>query len=135
MVLSLVPVCATIPDDRLLFLAGLGCMGLLAQLFGAWWEKNIEYTGSKIFYIFRNVLIIILIFVHIIIEPSKKICESRFYQKLRPYIDKPASDRVLKPEHEDQVVFILNPPGSFIFYKYAVYEIWNQNNHFYKNFV
>jgi len=45
-VLAAVPPCATLPNDRLLFLVGFGAMGLVALLIGAWFDRRRELSRS-----------------------------------------------------------------------------------------
>lgn len=54
---------------------------------------------------------------------------AQFYQGLRPIIDIPAADPILTPDHQHQVVIVLNTPGSFLFFHYTIVKIFNQHHH------
>ncbi|MCG8571524.1 MAG: hypothetical protein MJB14_15420 [Spirochaetes bacterium] len=130
MVLSLIPVCAAMPDDRLLLLSGIGGMALLALLFKHWFEKSNGYSKKN--RVLSGIMVFILLFIHLILAPLAKLQNSQFYQVLRPVIDQPAADSVLLPDHPDQLVIVLNPPGSFLFFHYTIVKILNQNNQTFK---
>ena len=129
MIVSLFPVTVGMPDGRLLLLAGIGGMGLLAQLFSAWFEKSAVYFQTPAFHIFRRIVVYLLIIVHLIIAPIYKVSGAQFYQGLRPIIDIPAADPILTPDHQHQVVIVLNTPGSFLFFHYTIVKIFNQHHH------
>jgi len=69
MVLSVIPICATFPMDRLLFFVGLGASGLLAQflaaVFGrpAWRPMNLAWRFTAV------ALGSVFVFFHLIIAP------------------------------------------------------------------
>lgn len=48
MLLALLPVCAALPANRLLFFVGLGAMGLLACLLGAVWQRPAQPSGRPL---------------------------------------------------------------------------------------
>jgi hypothetical protein len=127
MIVSLFPVIAAMPDNRLLLLAGIGGMGLLAQFFSAWLEKSAVYRRTTAYRIFGGILVSLLLIIHLIIAPFLKVRGAEFYQSLRPVIDKPAADSNLQPDHHHQVVIVLNTPGSFLFFHYTIAKIFNQN--------
>lgn len=61
--LSLVPACATMPNDRLLLASGLGAMGLLARaLDGAWWSGAATTRGAR-------VGVAVLATLHLVLSP------------------------------------------------------------------
>ncbi len=61
--LSLVPSCATMPNDRLLLASGLGAMGLLARAFDtAWWSDAPTTRGAR-------AVIAVLAGLHLVLSP------------------------------------------------------------------
>lgn len=69
MLLALVPNCATVPNDRLLILVGLGASGLLAMLVGALVDREVNLSASRARHISARVLATVLIFIHGIVAP------------------------------------------------------------------
>jgi hypothetical protein len=66
---SLIPVCTSHPNNRLLFFAGLGAMGLLSQLWHGLVDKADWLLGSRLWLRFANGLVATITAFHIFISP------------------------------------------------------------------
>jgi len=69
MILSIVPITATIPSNRLLLFVGLGAMGLLAQFLTGLVEASVRLPIIRLWRIPAKAIGIILIAFHLIISP------------------------------------------------------------------
>lgn len=65
MTLSLLPVCAVWPSDRLLLCSGLGAFGLLSQLLSVLWTTRAQHSGLTRG--LRTLTIIGIVFIHIVL--------------------------------------------------------------------
>ncbi len=126
MILSVLPICATLPTDRLLTFVGIGAMGLVAQfiyfVFGKtdgrsrlilWRIPAIAFTG-------------IFILIHLIIAPLALPVRAAY-----PMIPKKFSDKLMITEGLDESVVnqdlvIINPPITFLMLQSPM--IWECNN-------
>lgn len=118
--LSLVPMCASEPTDRLLLSAEIGLCGLLAMLLMqvlAWHRLHRGWlaTGAKVF-------IGVVMLVHLVIQPLQTLMMST----MRKHVTAPASyqDALSLPDASQDPyarVILLNPPvGSMAVYYPAV---------------
>jgi hypothetical protein len=69
MVLSLVPACATFPDDRLLYFASFGGMGLMAQFLSAVWQRADWLPSSRIRRLPFAAAFWMLVVFHLVLSP------------------------------------------------------------------
>lgn len=112
MVLSVLPICATFPMDRLLFFVGFGACGLLAQFlaisFGrsAWRPANWPWRGAAV------AIGSVFVLIHLVIAPLLLPARAAFpagpgawYRQLN--LDLPTGPTV---EHQD--VVIVNAPSA-----------------------
>lgn len=112
MVLSVIPICATFPMDRLLFFVGLGAAGLLAQFlvaaFGqpAWRPTKLAWRVSAV------ALGSVFVFFHFIIAPLALPARAAFpagpnVWAKQLHVQVPTDDAV-----ENQDVVIVNAPSA-----------------------
>lgn len=69
MIAAAVPVAATLPASRLLFLAGFGGMGLTAQLLAGFWDREEWLPASNVWRRFASVAVVLLILTHLVLAP------------------------------------------------------------------
>ncbi len=69
MVLAVVPICATLAWDRLLFFVGIGAMGLLAQLLGDLFGASALRPRNRILRLAGISFVLVLVLVHMIMAP------------------------------------------------------------------
>jgi len=129
-VLALIPMCASIPDDRLLIFVGLGGFGLLAQFLNAvhaeadqaralvdWLPTRSVWKASA------NLLYVLFILIHGVISPLTMpftpLRMAQFSERLlgRPAVDLPADSNFAK-----QTVVLVNPPNGLM----ASYIRWRR---------
>jgi hypothetical protein len=113
MILSVLPICATFPSDRLLLFVGIGAMGLVAQLFAVvFCDIPFRLTG-----LLRRIpafsVVLLLVLHHVIIAPL--LLPLRAHPSMMPtesahqvQIDGPLDDAV-----RGQDLVVVNPPAAF----------------------
>ncbi len=118
-VLALIPMCATIPDERLLIFAGIGVYGLLAQILSPIFIHEIDWSPNTLFAKeFVKAVAMILAFMHVFISPLLLFI-TPFYT--RTFFDhmvvKPATSISADYQYSKQSVIMINPP-SVLFTSY-----------------
>jgi len=78
MLLSLPPVCATFPSDRLLFFVGLGAMGLLAEFLAAVFDRSFEQTPGLFAPRVATMFAVALLVIHLVIAPPALVVRGLF---------------------------------------------------------
>ncbi len=116
MALSLIPICSTYPDNRLLFFVGIGAMGLLAQLITGLYENSEWLFSGKSWRVLTLALANFLFFIHLILAPILLPVATRFDKFFEPMVDRPANSLALRPDNPEQQVVLVNPPGAFFVY-------------------
>jgi hypothetical protein len=113
MILSVVPICATFPSDRLLLFVSIGAMGLLAQFLAlVFCNMPFRLTG-----LVRRVpallVVLLLVLRHVLLAPL--LLPLRAHPSMRPtesahqvQIDGPLDDAV-----RGQDLVVVNPPAAF----------------------
>lgn len=111
MVLSLVPACSTFPSNRLLILASLGGVGLLAQLFAGLWRTAHGDGGWRLP---ASVMVVILIVVHVVFAPLGILAGMRDMGRLGAVIEQAALSLPADERLREQRVVIVNTPAAFV---------------------
>jgi hypothetical protein len=114
MVLSLVPACATFPDDRLLYFAGFGGMGLMAQFLAAVWQRVDWVPSSRIRRLPLATAFWILVVFHLVLSPISLATTTNKVRVFGEIIKGAASSLPSDPAVTDQVALIVNTPTAFI---------------------
>lgn len=114
MVLSLVPACATFPDDRLLFFAGFGGMGLLAQLLAAVWQEVDWIPRPRNRRLPLQVTCWVLVAIHLAFAPLALATTASKVRAFGSIIERAAEGLPSDPAVTDQLVLIVNTPTVFI---------------------
>jgi hypothetical protein len=115
MVLSLLPICAGFPDNRLLIFVGLGAMGLLAQFLCAWYEKAAWWPTSRAWQISAKVFAIVFIVLHLVAAPLLlpfKAQTIALYSKTM--IEQPIVKLTLSQDMIGKTMVFINPPSAEI---------------------
>jgi hypothetical protein len=114
MLLSLLPACSTFPHDRLLFLAGFGGAGLLAQLLAglvdraAWLLRARAWRGPAFG---AGVLLALL---HLVLAPVGLARGSADLRAFGHLIARAAASLPSDPAVRDQVALIVQTPTAFV---------------------
>jgi len=114
MVLSLVPASATFPDDRLLFFAGFGGMGLLAQLLAAVGQRADWVPSSRIRRLPLTAAFWAFVVIHLVFAPLGLATTTAKVRTFGEIIDRAASSLPSDPAVTDQLALIVNTPTAFI---------------------
>lgn len=111
MLLSVLPICAAWPDDRLLTFVGIGAMPLVAQFFALVFAKA---EPKLIFWrILALLLAVILVLSHLVIAPAALAVRSAYPVGPKQLLDKLLINRPFDTAVEVQDVVFVNPPVSF----------------------
>ena len=125
MILSVLPICATFPSDRLLLFVGIGAMGLVAQFIYNVFGKTEERPKFILWRIPAFVLAVIFILIHLIIAPLA------LPVRAVPMIPKKFADKLMITEALDESVksqdlVVVNPPVTFLFLQSPL--VWECNS-------
>jgi hypothetical protein len=112
MLLSLIPVCAAFPMDRLLLFVGIGAMGLLAQFFALVFGRDTQRPSSLSWRLIAVPLAWALVVIHCILAPLALPVRVSFPLGSQAFLDQ---FRVRTPFDESiarQDVVIINAPSE-----------------------
>ena len=126
MVMSLVPICAVYPHDRLLFFVGLGGMGLLAQFLDGFFHGASWLSGRLPWRLLARVLAFLFVFVHGILSPLLLPLSAWSPALSEPFTAGSAASVSLDPTIEQQDLVIVNPPSAFLAQFFLVIRTLNE---------
>ncbi len=110
MLLSVVPICATLPNGRLLFFAGIGAMGLIAQWLAGYADRAEWITGGRFG---SGAAVVVLVLVHIIVAPVLLPLTSTSATIGEPYLQRAAENIPEVPDMVHKDLILVNPPVVF----------------------
>lgn len=113
MVLSIVPVCATFPHERLLLFAGLGAMGLLAQFIAAIRDRVYPLSARFVGRISVKSMFVLLVLVNLILAPLLLPASALGPILTKGLIEFPASQLSTDARTEDQDFIFVNAINVF----------------------
>jgi hypothetical protein len=123
MVLSLFPIAATFPCNRLLLFTGLGAMGLLAQLLRGWFNRAAWLPKTKTRRRLAGVFVGILILTHCVYAPLTLSARSTtLYEIARRYSKDPVLHLPDDSGLQNKTVVFINPPISVFLPETFFYE-------------
>lgn len=118
MTLSLLPVCAVWPGDRLLLCSGLGAFGLLSQLITVLWQTRAQHHGIR--RALRSAIAISLLLIHIalasVLLPLRISFLASTFGSIVPRAAATLPPSELFPDH---TLVMLNAPDPLV----AVYSV------------
>jgi hypothetical protein len=126
MILSVLPICATFPSDRLLTFVGIGAMGLVAQFINFVFNKTEERPRLIFWRIPALVLACIFILTHLIIAPLALPVRAAHPMMPKKFVDKLMITEVLDESVKNQDLIIVNPPIAFLMFQSPM--MWECNN-------
>lgn len=109
MVLSIIPMCATFPDGRMLILPGIGAMALVAMLVTRTFSGRAKVR-------FRPAIVALcglLIVIHMVISVPLLMLRSCGFKGIGYIIDRVCLTQPFDPGVEKQDLVVVNPPISF----------------------
>ena len=121
MIISLIPVCATSPDDRLLLFVSIGATGLLAQFIAGWLQKEPWVPTVKFKKIVFSSITVLLLFIHLLVAPALLNASSAI-DKFIGFINNISLDKKIIPDNKDQHIILMNGYfywSNMVFKRYA----------------
>jgi hypothetical protein len=126
MLLSILPICATFPSDRILTFVGIGAMGLVAQLLFVVFGKTEPRPKPLLWRIPAFVLAGIFILIHLIVAPLALPLRAAYPIMPKKFTDKFMISGPLDSSVKNQDLVIVNPPVAFFFLVNTL--VWESNN-------
>jgi hypothetical protein len=112
--ISMLPACGTLPGDRLLFVAGLGGMGLLAQLVAAVLEQAAWLPRLPGWRPVARIAVWALLINHLVFAPIMLVQSSSQMKVFGDVIERAGFSLPAGAEVKGKTVFIVNAPSSFL---------------------
>ena len=113
MLLSVLPICATFPSDRLLLFVSIGGMGLIAEFVVFVFAKIKGQQRQLLWRVPAMLLVVLLVFVHLVIAPMGLVFKTAFPMGPKGFIyslEYMSFDESI----ENQDLVIVNPPSAFL---------------------
>ncbi len=116
MLFALLPVCATIPDTRLLLFVSLGGMGVISQFFYHWFKKSGWLRDRLYKNVLARIFLALFVIIHLIIAPllMQKIIRFDQYLPNPNTINHSITYYVFTPDSENEILVCINPVSSFL---------------------
>ncbi len=113
MVLSLVPVCAAFPMDRLLSFSGLGAMGLLAQFIVGVRSRTI-WSLNGVPRRAASMAVVALVLIHVVVAPFMLVGRIAGFGIIGAVTDQIAEGMPFDESDANKVAVVLDCPTSFV---------------------
>lgn len=127
MAFSLLPVCATAPDDRLLLWSGFGAMGVAGEALLPFVTAFSRQPGAALTRALRGATAALLLLIHVVIAPLLLPLVARSMQYTEPLLQQPASALESGETLQGQDLIIVDHPLPFFAgYLFAVRELAGQ---------
>jgi hypothetical protein len=114
MLVAVLPPCSTFPSDRLLFLVGLGGMGLLTQLLGSVFAEPAVPTTARRRSVPVKALGVLLVVIHLVFAPLNLTQAARNVGRFGGVIAKAAASLPADEMVGDQTLLVLHCPTYFV---------------------
>jgi hypothetical protein len=111
MVLSLIPVSASLPSNRLLLFVGLGAMGLLAQFLSGLMETSGNLSLSRVWRTPASVIGVIFVIFHLVISPLSMPPFAYSIKWVGDFFTAPVKFVPNDPQIVYQDLILVNPPN------------------------
>lgn len=100
--IAIVPICSTMPADRLLWFVGVGAMGVVAQFLltppRGWWA----WSGF-----------VVILLVHVVVAPPVLVWRSRSMEAVNIPLSRADLSLPLTPDMAHRTVVLVNPPADY----------------------
>jgi hypothetical protein len=110
MMLSLLPICATFPADRLLMFVGIGASGLLAQFLA---DVFAHPPVPRVRRVTAKLLVGLFVFLHLVAAPVAMPIRAGFLGGQKHAASMPPFDPPLDDTVREQTVILVNAPSMF----------------------
>ena len=114
MLLSVLPICATFPNDRLLLFVGIGAMGLVAEFFGFVFTRSHWRPKLLLWRVPAFSLAVLFILIHLVIAPLALPFRSAYPMAPKEMTERLVINKPLDRSIENQDLVIVNPPTAFL---------------------
>lgn len=123
--LSVIPICATVPCDRLLTFTSIAAAGLLAQFLNLTFTQNTPRPKNILWRTVAVTLSLLLILIHFVIAPLLLSLRARYPMGPPAFSEKMVINTPLDSAVKDQDLIVINPPVTLL----ALYStiIWETN--------
>jgi hypothetical protein len=113
MVLSLLPICATKPHDRLFFFTGLGAMGLLGRFVDDFFSRSEWLSTGRSRWILARGLALLFVGIHGVLAPLLLPLNVWSPAVFESMVKGAADGAPMNSGVEEQRFVIVNPPSAF----------------------
>lgn len=114
-ILSLLPVAAAYPEDRVLLFSGFGFMGALAELFMSWFDKSLRPNYPKFIAFFVGLFTWFLLIIHAIISPLTFIPTYQLpFISAQKLVEQPALALPFDEYISNKTAIFINPPLAML---------------------
>ena len=113
--LSILPLCASGPHDRLLFLASIGGFGVISLFFQYRLEQPELFSKTFGLKIISWGFIVFFIIIHIVLSPLAKLKTSEANSATDPIINAQVKNKHLTVRKHNQILIVINTAGSYLF--------------------
>lgn len=114
MLLSVLPICATFPTDRLLLFVGIGAMGLVAEFVAFVFTKTQGRPKLLLWRVPAMLLAVLFILIHLVIAPLVLPFKAAFPMGPKEFIDSLQNLTSFDRSIEKQDLVVVNPPSAFV---------------------
>jgi hypothetical protein len=119
MLLSLLPICAVMPQERHLLFVGLGAMGLLAQWF--FWIYQVEWVSkSRLWRSAIRILSVLFILIHVVIAAINLPISVRAIALFDNNIERVSASLPSGPEFKNRKFVLVNTPVYWVFVTWVI---------------
>ncbi|MBN2446680.1 MAG: hypothetical protein JXO22_08140 [Phycisphaerae bacterium] len=113
MLLALPPVCSTLPADRLLFMSGLGFMGLVAEFTGYWYERRDKHAASGLWRQAAHVVVVAAIILNGVVAPLLMPVRTTSVRMIGEMAERLNQSLLDDERLAEQDVIVVNTPNAF----------------------
>ncbi|MBT4087865.1 MAG: hypothetical protein HOE30_05165, partial [Deltaproteobacteria bacterium] len=115
MLLAMIPMCASVPDDRLLIFVGLGGFGLLAQFLHGVYSKADWLPDLWLWKVPAMGLLGVFFLIHLLISPfTLPAVPSRVTELTDKLLRRPAVNLPVDVDSGRQTLVLVNPPSALM---------------------
>jgi hypothetical protein len=120
--LSILPLCASYPNDRLLILSSIGGFGVISLFFQYRLKQPELFSNIFGLKIVSLVFIVIFILIHIVLSPLLKLKTSALDNFAKPLLGAQVNNKHLTVKKHNQILIVINPAGGYRFLAYTVFQ-------------
>ena len=127
MLLSTLPICATLPMDRNLLFVAIGAFGLMAQFIGSMWTKEEPLPKMRLWRAAAWALCIYFLLAHVLFVTAARVATQQMVKLSRKEFDSTMMVGKLQGV-ENQDLIIVNAPNPFSLFYLPTFRAHNQQS-------